>query len=187
MWEMQGFAVLFFFPPWWTSQRLPFLSQHTKPWLGFCHNLTFMGLSTSCPYLSFWGGSPQPDLPLRAQFPILRIEQEALVHLGRCSGLLRTSIKFLLWHFLTSFNLRISIFLGPYFVSLLTVQCYCFQWDFWMCLSAGRGAAELDFKWSRTAAFAKLNRLLPCICTSLNNSSCFSSWVEGGYCGFGKW
>lgn len=77
-------------------------------------------------------------------------------------------------------------FLGPYFASFLTVQCYQFQWDFSVCLSAGRGAAELDFKWSRTAAFAKLNPLLPCICTSLINSSHFSSWVEGG-CGCGKW
>lgn len=181
MWEMQGFAGFGFFPPWWTSQSLPFLCQCAELWLGCCRNLTFMGLSPSCPHLSFWGGSPQPDLLLcMLSFPFH-------AHLGRCPGLLRTSIKFLLWHFLTSFNLRISISLGPRFVSPLTVQRYWFQWDFSMRLSAGRGAAELDFKWSRTAAFAKLNPLLPCICTSLNNSSCFSSWVEGGYCGFGRW
>lgn len=69
------------------------------------HNLTLKDMNTSCPHLSFWGGSPRPDIPhVHAQFPISWAEGEALVHLGRWSGQWNARIKFLLGHFLTSFN-----------------------------------------------------------------------------------
>lgn len=113
------------------------------------------------------------------------------MHLGRWSDLGRWPVKYQHWIyiecFLTSFNLCISNFLGLHFASLLAVQCYWFQWDFSMCWSAGRRGSRTGLQWSRTAAFEKLNTLLPFICTSLNNSSCFSSWVWGGYCESGKW
>lgn len=60
-------------------------------------------------------------------------------------SLLNTRTEFIPGCFLTSFNLCISNFPGLHCTSFPAVQCYWFQWDFSMCWSAGRGAAELDF------------------------------------------
>lgn len=61
------------------------------------------------------------------------------------TSLLNTRTEFIPGCFLTSFNLCISNFPGLHCASFPAVQCYWFQWDFSMCWSAGRGAAELDF------------------------------------------
>lgn len=61
------------------------------------------------------------------------------------NSLWNTRIEFIPGCFLTSFNLCISNFVGLHFASFPAVQCYWFQWDFSMCWSAGRGAAQLDF------------------------------------------
>lgn len=80
--------------PWLTHWSLPFLSQGVKIWLNFCHNLTLKDLNTSCPHLSFWGGSPRPDIPhVHAEFPISWAEGEALVHQGRWSDLGQWPVK----------------------------------------------------------------------------------------------
>lgn len=135
-----------------------------------------------CPHHPFRGGFPWADFShTNAWFPIPWAEGEALLPLGN-----------MLWPWTTAceipeLNLNRGVFwpaliyayqiFGPSFCIFPSCSVLLISVGFLNVLISRKRGSRTGLQWSRTAAFEKLNTLLPFICTSLNNSSCFSSQV----------